>query len=153
MQRQSLLQSTSLTWGELFGNGKIYRVPPYQRDYSWRQEHWEDLWSDVLELWRDPTRRHYLGCLVLQPMREREFSVIDGQQRLATLTILAIAVIRTLQDLVKKGIDTENNERRLRILRESFLGREDATSLRYSSKLQLNAVNRDLFEDYLVLPT
>lgn len=44
----TLLKQTQPTFGELAGNGKIYEVPPFQRDYSWEQEEWEDLWLDIL---------------------------------------------------------------------------------------------------------
>ncbi|RMH78786.1 MAG: DUF262 domain-containing protein, partial [Cyanobacteria bacterium J007] len=40
----SLLDTRTTNFGDLISNGKIYRVPPFQRDYSWNEENWEDLW-------------------------------------------------------------------------------------------------------------
>ena len=52
------------------------------------EEEWEDLWNDVLHLRRQPDDRHYTGALVVQGRSDREFTIIDGQQRLATISIL-----------------------------------------------------------------
>ena len=71
---------------ELIGTGKSYSVPPYQRDYSWSEEEWEDLWNDIVELMSDTQDHHYMGALVIQEKSDREFMVIDGQKRLATLS-------------------------------------------------------------------
>lgn len=35
---------------KLMGNGLVYRVPMFQRDYSWEDEEWDDLWQDILGL-------------------------------------------------------------------------------------------------------
>jgi len=46
MVRINLLDTRTTSFGDLISNGKIYRVPPFQRDYSWTVENWEDLWQD-----------------------------------------------------------------------------------------------------------
>ena len=53
---------------EIIGNGKIYKVPPFQRDYSWEEEQWEELWYDIEALLKPNTEdsTHYLGYLVLK---------------------------------------------------------------------------------------
>lgn len=48
MPRINLLDTRTTSFGDLIGNGKIYRVPLFQRDYSWDEENWEDLWQDIL---------------------------------------------------------------------------------------------------------
>lgn len=50
MSRSNLLKTTDVTFQELIGNGKKYRAPLFQRDYSWEEEQWEDLWNDINEL-------------------------------------------------------------------------------------------------------
>ncbi len=89
MSRAHFLDTKTTSFLELIGNGKTYRVPTYQRDYAWTQQEWEDLWNDIVELRGEPDGRHYLGALVVQPQSDREFFVIDGQQRLATICLLA----------------------------------------------------------------
>ena len=88
MTRTNVLSAATINYLELIGNGKRYRVPPYQRDYAWSEEEWEDLWNDVPHLRRQPDDRHYTGALVVQGRSDREFTIIDGQQRLATISIL-----------------------------------------------------------------
>ena len=81
MARSNVLNTRTINYLELIGNGKHYRVPPYQRDYSWSEEQWEDLWNDLTDLREDPDERHYLGALVIEERGDREFLIIDGQQR------------------------------------------------------------------------
>ena len=56
----------------------------------------EDFWNDVVDLHREPDSRHYMGAVVVEARGDREFLVIDGQQRLATIGILTLAIIRKL---------------------------------------------------------
>ncbi len=150
MIRSNLLKTQDTTFLDLIGNGKIYRVPPYQRDYSWEEEHWEDLWNDILELSSAPESRHYMGALVVEARTDREFLIIDGQQRLATLSILALAVIGTLQSLAGNDSEKAANRDRASRLRSRFIGEKDPASLIESSKLFLNETDDAFYQDYLV---
>ncbi|MFM9067860.1 MAG: DUF262 domain-containing protein, partial [Planctomycetota bacterium] len=68
------------TYRQLLGNGLTYRVPAFQRDYSWGEEEWEDLWADIHgTLIADGEPAHYMGYLVLKTSDSRIFEVIDGQ--------------------------------------------------------------------------
>lgn len=58
MSRANILNTRTINYLELIGNGKAFRVPSYQRDYSWSEEQWEDLWNDLLELQNQPDDRH-----------------------------------------------------------------------------------------------
>ena len=44
--------TTNNTFRQLMGNGLSYRVPQFQRDYSWGPDEWDDLWQDIVELFR-----------------------------------------------------------------------------------------------------
>lgn len=150
MAKSNLLNTRTISYLELIGNGKSYRVPAYQRDYSWSEEQWEDLWNDVIDLRKDPETRHYLGALVVEGTDDRDFLIIDGQQRLATLSLLALAVIDRLNAMAKDGIDPEDNEERGRELRNRFIGEKDPASLVESSRLHLNETDDAFYQDYLV---
>ena len=121
MSRANILNTRTINYLELIGNGKGYRVPPYQRDYSWSEEQWEDLWNDVLELRGRPDDRHYMGALVVEGTRDREFLIIDGQQRMATLSILALAVIGKLRAMADRGVEPAPNRERANELRNRFI--------------------------------
>lgn len=145
-----LLETHTVNFLDLIGNGKIYRVPPFQRDYAWSEENWEDLWSDILAIQADADSRHYMGAIVLQGLNDREFTIIDGQQRLATLSLLVIAVLRRLSARAAAGHDPAENQRRIEILRQTFLGYTDPGTLTTRSKLFLNRVNDPFYQDFLL---
>jgi len=150
MAKSNLLKTQDVTFLDLIANGKKYRVPLFQRDYAWQEEQWEDLWNDVQELLANPDTFHYMGALVLEAVSDREFRIIDGQQRVATLSVLALAVIRRLQALPgDEKIRTANTERALE-LRKRFIGEKDPASLLESSKLFLNDTDDGFYQDYLV---
>ncbi|MBI4622115.1 MAG: DUF262 domain-containing protein [Verrucomicrobia bacterium] len=150
MAKTNLLNTRTTNFLELIGNGRIYRVPPYQRDYSWEEEHWEDLWNDLVELRRRPEDRHYMGALVVEGKSDREFQIIDGQQRLATLSILALAAIWRLREIADSGKEPDPNHERAIGLRSRFIGEKDPASLVESSKLFLNSTDDAFYQDYLV---
>ncbi|WP_435737375.1 DUF262 domain-containing protein [Cellulosimicrobium sp. PMB13] len=79
-----------------------YQVPLYQRVYSWAQRQLDQLWRDIVQLASDrtnePSTTHFVGSLVLAsspdsgPVGVQRYLVVDGQQRLTTLTILLAAL-------------------------------------------------------------
>ena len=85
------------TYRKLIGNGLTYSIPRFQRDYSWTDVEWEDLWTDILgTIQEGGESAHYMGYLVLQSQDEKSFDVIDGQQRLTTLTLIVLAALKNL---------------------------------------------------------
>lgn len=82
---------------------KQFMVPLFQRPYSWDQKNWASLWNDVLETYvAGPKKPHFLGSMVTKSLPGTAegvspFLVVDGQQRLTTITIMLIA----LRDNVK----------------------------------------------------
>ncbi len=88
---------------KLLEGTKQYQVPLYQRTYSWKTDQLRRLWDDLVKLAEDrhergPSATHFIGSLVLAPSPAvgpaglQEFLVIDGQQRLTTLTLLLTAI-------------------------------------------------------------
>jgi len=132
---------------EIMANGLRYYVPKFQRDYAWTYEHWEDLWED-LEITPDEDQ-HYMGYLVFQSKTSKEFAVIDGQQRLTTVSIIIIAALYNLKDIIEKGIDAEKNQQRLEQIRNSYIGFTDNVTLVSSPKLTLNINNADYYRSYI----
>ena len=76
-----------------------YVIPLFQRPYSWERKDWVTLWNDIIETYMSNTAGgHFLGSIVSKsqpgtPEGVTPYIVIDGQQRLTTLSIL-IAVLR-----------------------------------------------------------
>jgi alkylated DNA nucleotide flippase Atl1 len=88
------------TLQELLGGPKQYLVPLYQRPYAWEVKQRNRLWADILELAEsrrtNSSATHFMGSLVLSTgaivPSGVEFLVVDGQQRLTTLSILLCAL-------------------------------------------------------------
>jgi hypothetical protein len=147
----NLLDTKTVNLNDVLGNGKIYRVPQFQRDYSWDEDNWEDLWNDLMYAHKHD-EPHYMGSIVLQSEgdSDRQFHVIDGQQRFSTLSILALAVIKKIRTLAENGIESDANYERVEILTRQFIGQKDPASLTYSSKLFLNENNDGFYQSRLV---
>jgi hypothetical protein len=64
--------------------GKYFIIPNFQRPYSWKEDELSDLWFDLLS---DGSGGHFLGSMVVYSEDKNHFGVVDGQQRMTTLTI------------------------------------------------------------------
>lgn len=147
------LRTRTVDYLELIGTSKSFSVPRHQRDYSWTREEWDHLWSDLTELRSTPDGRRYLGAVVVQAETDREFTVIDGQQRLATLTLFALAVTKTLRTIADLGLEPEENRSRAQLLHDRFIGEKHPVSLLEASRLSLNETDNGFYLDYLVQGT
>ncbi len=83
---------------QYFDGSKQGVIPLFQRPYSWEQDNWETLWDDVMAQYddREPSS-HFMGALVTVPVKSvpvgvTKHLVIDGQQRLTTISILLTAI-------------------------------------------------------------
>jgi len=88
---------------EVFSDAFFLRVPPYQRPYSWTVEQTEALMDDLLAAFarhrEDAPEPYFLGCVVLAKQEHQsDATVIDGQQRLTTLTLLLACLAHTLDE-------------------------------------------------------
>ncbi len=83
---------------------KQFVIPIYQRAYSWKKEHCEQLWDDIIKTGgNDQIEGHFIGSIVfvhdgIYTTNYNELLVIDGQQRLTTITLLFIALRDHLND-------------------------------------------------------
>jgi uncharacterized protein with ParB-like and HNH nuclease domain len=144
MAKVNDFNSSNKTFRAILGNGVLYNVPSFQRNYSWKQEHWEELWHDLkVVIKSDYQEPHYLGYLVLQnESRATTFKIIDGQQRLVTLSLLVLAV--------SKRFKSESDDPRSEKIRETYLiASEDIKTLKKRNKLKLNRNNEMFYNDLL----
>jgi len=89
---------------KIFGDAdSYYQIPDYQRPYSWEDEQIEQLWDDLYSAMELEDESYFLGPVILIK-REGWFEVVDGQQRLTTLTIL-FCVLRDLYESRLKELD------------------------------------------------
>lgn len=122
---------------ETFFAGKLLRVPPYQRDYAWEPHHVDDLWGDIREA-IDLGAPHFIGTFILaQTPQAGLFDLVDGQQRLTTITML----LQILVDHLPASPEVEV----LRVVtRANYL--QDAAG---SYRLTLLGENHNFFQEVL----
>jgi len=92
------MKSNNQTLGAILQGGNQYVVPLFQRHYRWERPQWDKLWQDLISL-RQPqkTGNHFMGFLVLVPEAHTPdkvpaYQLIDGQQRLCTLSLILCAI-------------------------------------------------------------
>ncbi|MFN0105414.1 MAG: DUF262 domain-containing protein [Bryobacteraceae bacterium] len=145
MPSSSPLQTSTASLGTLFSNARAYRIPLFQRHYSWGKEELEDLWEDLWDLHTGKDRTHFMGAIVLQSLSDTTFVVIDGQQRLTTLSLLGLAVIEAIERQAE-----DKNPARAAILRRLILGDEDPTSVTHIGRLTLGHNDDGFFRDFIL---
>jgi hypothetical protein len=123
--------------------GKIFKIPDYQRGYAWDEKQWEDFVQDIDALIDDNVISHYTGTIVIyQPINKPTenygtkkleiVDVVDGQQRLTTCSLYLSIIIK---ELINLGLDEFNSEIPIYL---SFGGK---------SKLVLNNDTADFYLD------
>lgn len=86
----------------LEGSDKHFIIPVYQRNYDWKREQCEQLFCDLIEIIDNKFRNHFMGTIVsiyYYDEAGREYLIIDGQQRITTLSLLLLA----MHNLLDKG--------------------------------------------------
>lgn len=115
----------------LFNGARQFIIPIYQRNYRWELQNCEELWNDIVRATADPTSAgHFLGSIVYigssrisLTSKIPQFLVIDGQQRLTTISLFILALVRALpmqdpdtnaQQLISEFLLNEHYDRDLR---------------------------------------
>jgi uncharacterized protein with ParB-like and HNH nuclease domain len=126
---------------QLFTGDARYSVPRYQRSFAWGKDEVEELWDDITSA-VGRNSEYFLGTIVLQKIGPSEFEIIDGQQRLACLTMIFSAI---------RNVFLAAQDERAEQVRMNFLGAKDyAREAPIRPKLILNKVNNELFVQHVV---
>lgn len=101
---------------KLFGRF-LYKIPRNQREYVWNKDNWDDFISDI-QFSTKNKKQHFLGSIVLKKEESinglETFTVIDGQQRITTITLLLIAIMFILKKF-KYENDYKGTEKYLKV--------------------------------------
>lgn len=127
---------------EILNGNKQFLIPVYQRFYSWDIEQCKRLWNDIVEMYKKRKSGHFVGSIVniaeqAMAIGVQKYMIIDGQQRMTTLTLLLIA----LRDYsISNPEDNSINKERIdgMLLKNQF----ESGNERY--KLLLTEVDRDI---------
>src|ERR1017187_8535407 len=110
------IQPKYLTFAELVSK-RLFRIPEYQRAYSWKSKHRQDLFDDISKLKSKPAGSTHFMATVVGLQREREtihtdeytrLDIVDGQQRLTTLILLCKAIEKALSEADKTEVALRN---------------------------------------------
>jgi uncharacterized protein with ParB-like and HNH nuclease domain len=126
---------------QLFAGEIRFSVPTYQRSFAWTSDETEELWEDVDGA---VTRggQYFLGTIVVQNTDSGPQEIIDGQQRLACITMLFSAI--------RNVFKSHSDDRELRI-EMTFLGAKDfGKQAQLKAKLSLNKTNNETFRQYVL---
>ena len=135
MQLSAQKQTLAVLLG---GIGLQLVIPPYQRPYAWEREQIDDLWDDIMSSLDDG---HFMGSIVLNAEDPERPQVIDGQQRLTTLLLLA----RIIQDRYLALGANDRAEGLYQLFFADTFGEGDA---RY--RLRTGDANWAVFRDYVL---
>ncbi|MCQ9388537.1 DUF262 domain-containing protein [Brevibacterium sp. 50QC2O2] len=111
-------------------------IPVYQRNYDWKIDNCRQLLDDLAELIATGRRKHFFGAVVGKPDSSWEWVVIDGQQRLTTVSLLMLALSRLVDDGAIEAPDPGLGER----LRRNYLLKDQATG---DTRFKLKPVKND----------
>ena len=96
------MEAVSRPFSQIINGAKQFVIPVFQRDYSWGREQCLQMWSDICRSKGEGRDNHFLGSFVyVEGNAGAAFSswlVIDGQQRITTLTLLMIALRDHVQE-------------------------------------------------------
>lgn len=121
-----------------YGAMTLFVIPLYQRKYAWQQKHCVRLFEDLKKIHREGTYSHFFGSIVATRVNETDddLLIIDGQQRITTLSLLILAGLNA----VANG-DMEKGDEDIEEVRKNYLY---AVRRRVDRKIKLKPIEGDL---------
>jgi len=117
-------------------------VPPYQRAYSWTDEQIGELLRDLSDAMREKDAEYFLGTVVLTKHQAGQHAVIDGQQRLATISILICAI--------RNHFYAIGDAERADELHRDYLAKKELRGLSETPHLTLMASDNGFYESHIL---
>lgn len=139
--KQSQFDAKTFGLGELITQRKLFRVPRHQRSYAWAEEQVQAFLEDVDHAFFRDASDYFVGLIVIQGPDDGEWTLLDGQQRLTTTTLIYAAIRDWLQ---QQRFDEDAKQIENEYLGVRRLGGE------YSSRLLLNHENATTFESIVI---
>lgn len=127
--------------GELITQRKLFRVPSHQRSYAWEQDSVDTFLRDIAEAFERDASDYFIGLVVAQGPEDGDWILLDGQQRITTIS-LVYAAIRYW--LAGNGFEADADQINNDYLAVRRLGGD------FSSRLKMNLENQEAFSDVVV---
>lgn len=122
------------------GDKTLFLIPLYQRNYAWQRKHCERLFADLEKIHKNKIRTHFFGSIVSVKANEwdDDLLIIDGQQRITTISLLILAAINAVREGKMK---CENGEEYIKDMSNKFLFAKYRGGDR---KIKLRPIDKDL---------
>ena len=117
------LKAEEIKVGNLFRQF-IFKIPIYQRPFSWTEEHFRRLVDDVMDALEGKEDHYFLGSIILKRIDDVKYEVVDGQQRITALIILlAVArdIIKGIEGLYTVDDATREELKKLRKILQDYI--------------------------------
>jgi len=134
---QSAIKSEERSLGSILADKRPLRVPTYQRNFSWTKAQINDLWDDIHNILYDSQRNYFLGSMVFIQKNDNSLDVVDGQQRLATISLLLAAI--------RDGFATADDPLRAQHVEINYLCSRDLKTMESVPKITLNEMDNELY--------
>ena len=95
----------------LEGSNKRFVIPVYQRNYDWKIDNCKQLFDDLVQVIKDNKQSHFFGSIVSYAHLRDEIVLIDGQQRITTISLILIAIVNALKNNAITASDPQFCER------------------------------------------
>ena len=130
--------------GDFIQHRRFFRVPDHQRDFAWTEDEVEEFINDVVGAIKDSERDYFLGLLVVvEPAQlNGPWEILDGQQRLATTTMVYAAI---REWLMSAGFQEDASQ-----IQNAFIGSRELGQTQLTPRLTLNINNRTTFRETVV---
>lgn len=139
--KTSQLDANTYGVGQLITQRKQFAVPEHQRSFAWTTEEVGDYLTDISDALAKDAPDYFIGLIVLLGPLETVWQILDGQQRLATTTMLYAAI--------REWLDAHNHKADAKQTQDEFIAvRQLGGTL--VPRVKLNIENRKIFNDYVV---
>ena len=131
------MRASEISLLEFMGNKNHFIIPKYQRNYTWDKVQCERLFDDIVNIHTQQLKTYFLGASVIVSEWTNEPILIDGQQRMTSISLLLLAIC----NLLKSGKITSENDWLHDIIWEDYL--INKRSKEKSQWIRLKQVNQD----------
>ena len=99
------MQGTAAQLLEYMNSKKRFVIPAYQRNYDWKPKQCEQLFNDLVQIIKKDRKSHFFRSIVTSAANKggkSDYLVIDGQQRITTISILFTAMVNLMKAVLKE---------------------------------------------------
>ena len=128
---------------------QIYRVPVYQRPYSWDKEQVDVLLEDLYNAYKeDKFSEYYIGNIIVHDNNEKingniiKFEIVDGQQRIATFSLILLALL-----CISIKLGFKESDRTVQKLKGTLWKEVERSFVKEYRTVNLNSIEKNAFQD------